>query len=193
VDASTTVDCGTAHAGTASAPVDFVPATKVDCGSTPAAAVTAAVAAAPTQTNMLFGNTQVDTTFNSRAFAMSLKRGEQRKYEGVSAADEATILCVQFRTTANIKSELQVANAFYGCLVSTKRYHELGIKQKNPLYDPSDPYTFVPEFEYGFIIVCRGEKTERKWLIVTRCITQFLILYKQKLHKAVLALYRVGN
>jgi hypothetical protein len=181
VDASTTVDCGTAPAGTASAPVDFVPATKVDCGSAPAAAV----AAAPTQTNMLFGNTQVDTTFNARAFAMSLKRGEQRKYEGVSAAEETTILCAQFRTTANIKSKLQVANAFYGCLASTKRYHELGIKQKNPLYDPSDPYTFVPEFEYGFIIVCRGEKTEWKWLIFTRCITQFIILYNQKLHKAV--------
>jgi hypothetical protein len=182
VDASTTVDCGTAPAGTATAPVDFVPAMKVDCGSAPVTAV----AAAPAQTDMLFGNTQVDTTFNARAFAMSLKRGEQRKYEGVSAAEETTIPCAQFRTTANIKSKLQVANAFYGCLASTKRYHELGIKQKNPFYDPSDPYTFVPEFEYGFIIVCIGEKTEWKWLIVTRCITQFLILYKQKLHKAVL-------
>jgi hypothetical protein len=79
-----------------------------------------------------------------------------------------------------------VANAFYGCLASTKRYHELAIKQNNPLYDPSDPYTFVPEFEYGFIIVCREEKTEWKWLIVSRCITHFLILYKQKLHTAVL-------
>jgi hypothetical protein len=133
VYASTTVDCGTAPAGTASAPVYSVPATKVDCGSAPVAA--------PAQTNMLFGNTQVDTTFNDRAFAMSLKRGEQMKYEGVSAAEETTILCAQFRTTANIKSKLQVANAFYGCLASTKRYHELGIKQKNPLYDPSDPYT----------------------------------------------------
>jgi hypothetical protein len=179
VDASTTVDCGTAPAGTATAPVDFVLATKVDCGSAPVTAV----AAAPTQTNMLFGNTQVDTTFNARAFAMSLKIGEQRKYEGVGAAEETTILCAQFRTTANIKSKLQVENAFNGCLASTKRYHELGIKQKNPLYDP---YTFVPDFEYGFIIVCRGEKTEWKWLIVTRCITQFLILYRQKLHKAVL-------
>jgi hypothetical protein len=117
---------------------------------------------------------------------MSLHIGEQRKYEGVSAAEETTILCAQFCTTGNIKSKLQVANAFYGCLASTKRYHELGSKQKNPLYDPSDPYTFLPEFEYGFIIVCRGEKTEWKWLIVTRCITQFLILYRQKLHKAVI-------
>jgi hypothetical protein len=151
VDASTTVDCGTAPVGTATAPVDFIPATKVDCGSAPVTDVNAA----PAQTNMLFGNTQVDTTFNARAFAMSLKRGEQRKYEGVSAAEETTLLCAQFRTTANIKSKFQVANAFYGCLASTKRYHELGIKQKNRLYDPGDPYTFVPEFEYGFIIVCR--------------------------------------
>jgi hypothetical protein len=35
VDASTTSDCGTAPAGTATAPVDFVPATKVDCVSAP--------------------------------------------------------------------------------------------------------------------------------------------------------------
>jgi hypothetical protein len=115
---------------------------------------------------------------------MNLKIGEQRKYEGVSASEETIIICAQFHTTSNIKSKLQVANAFYGCLASTKRYHELGIKQKNPLHDPSDPYTFVPEFEYGFIIVCRGENNEWKWLIFTRCTTQFLILYKQKLHKA---------
>jgi hypothetical protein len=73
VDASTTVDCGTASAGTA--PVNFESTTKVDCGSAPYTAVTAD----PAQTSMLFGNTQVDTTFNDRAFAMSLKRGEQRK------------------------------------------------------------------------------------------------------------------
>jgi hypothetical protein len=75
-------------------------------------------------------------------------------------------MCAQFSTTANIKSKLQV----------TKRYHKLGIKQKNPLYYSSDPYTFVPEFEYVFIIVCRREKTECKWMIVTRCITQFIIV-----------------
>jgi hypothetical protein len=73
VDASTTVDCGTSPAGTATAPVDFESTTKVDCGSAPYTAV----AADPAQTNMLFGNTQVDTTFNARAFAMSLKRGEK--------------------------------------------------------------------------------------------------------------------
>jgi hypothetical protein len=54
VDASSTVDCGTAPAGTATAPVDFVPATKVDCGSAPVTDVVAA----PAQTNMIFGKTK---------------------------------------------------------------------------------------------------------------------------------------
>jgi hypothetical protein len=71
VDAATTVDCDTAPAATTAAPVAFSPATKVDCGSAPSTAV----AADPAQTNMLFGNTQDDTSFNAQAFAMSLKRG----------------------------------------------------------------------------------------------------------------------
>jgi hypothetical protein len=99
VDAAATVDFGTAPAATATAPVAFAPATKVTCGSAPA---TDAVAA-PVQTNMLFGNTQDDTSFNARSFAMSLKRGEKRKYEGVSAAEEITIMCAQFHTTVDIK------------------------------------------------------------------------------------------
>jgi hypothetical protein len=102
-DAAAVVDCGTAPDVTATAHVDFDPSTKVDCGYAPATAV----AADPAQTNMLFCNTQDDTSFNNRAFAMSLKRGEERKYEGVSAAEETKIMCAQFRTTANIKSKLQ--------------------------------------------------------------------------------------
>jgi hypothetical protein len=43
VDASTTVDCGTAPAGTATAPVDFVLTTKVDCGIFPATAVSSSI------------------------------------------------------------------------------------------------------------------------------------------------------
>jgi hypothetical protein len=105
-DAATPVDCGTASAATAT--VAFAPATKVDCGFAPATAV----ANAPAQTNMISGNTQDDTSFNARAFAMSLKRGEKKKYEGVSAAEETTLMCAQFCTTANIKSNLQVTNVF---------------------------------------------------------------------------------
>jgi hypothetical protein len=131
----------------------------------------------------LFSSTQEVSIANLRDFALGLKNDKKRKYEGVSAAEESNIRGAQFRTVASVKSKEKAYKDCMNEMANTKIYKSLGSLQKNPSFDPSISYNFVPELEFGFIIAVRGVREEAKWIIISRRLTQFLILYKRPLLK----------
>jgi hypothetical protein len=101
----------------------------------------------------------------------------------VSAAEESNIRGAQFRTVASVKSNEKAYKDFMNEMANTKIYKTLDSLQKNPSFDPSISYNFVPALEFGFIIAVRGVREEAKLIIISRCLTQFLIIYKRPLLK----------
>jgi hypothetical protein len=101
----------------------------------------------------------------------------------VSAVEESNIRGAQFRMLASTKSKEKAYKDFTNEMANTKIYKSLGSLQKNLSFDPIISYNFVPELEFGFLIAVRGVREEAKWIIISRYLTHFIILYKRPLLK----------
>jgi hypothetical protein len=73
-----------------------------------------------TTTSTLFSGSQDNTVMNARAFAMHLKREEERRYEGVSASQDNTIIGATYRSPAHLKSKEKMAIDFFNVLASVR-------------------------------------------------------------------------